>query len=121
MQIEDRGEVRFTVPGIPSTYQIAPLILIVFIENAFKHSQSSQSDNIIIDINMNVSDEGKLDFNCKNTYHPTSNTENLSNGIGLQNVKKRLQLIYPDAHELKIREFKDQYEVHLSIQLKSGI
>lgn len=119
LQIEERGEVNFKVQNIHSNYTIAPLILIVFIENAFKHSQASQFENIFIDIEIKVSDEGRLDFCCKNNFEPTTNTEKLSQGIGLQNVKKRLQLIYPNAHQLDIQESGDQqYEVHLSIQLK---
>ncbi len=118
LQIEERGKVNFQAHHIPSGYQIAPLILIVFIENAFKHSQASQSENIVIDIEIAVSDEGRLDFYCKNSYQSTTNTNKLSQGIGLENVRKRLQLIYPQAHQLDIRESEDQYEVHLFLQLK---
>lgn len=117
LQIEERGVVNFRAPTVPSNHQIAPLILIVFIENAFKHSQASQSDNICIDIDIRLSDEGKLDFRCKNNFHPATNTDHLSNGIGLENVKKRLQLLYPNAHQLTIRPTENQYEVHLSLQL----
>lgn len=118
LQIEERGEVRFKAENISSAYVIAPLILTVFIENAFKHSQSSQSENIYIDVYIKVSDTGRLDFYCKNSFLPTTNTESLTQGIGLENVKKRLQLIYPDAHQLEIRETEDQFEVHLFIQLE---
>ncbi len=118
LQIEERGEVHFTPPPIPVGYEIAPLILIVFIENAFKHSQASLSDGIVIDIEVEVSETGMLNFYCKNNFQPVTNTENLSQGIGLENVKKRLQLIYPDAHQLRIHEDAGQYQVHLSIQLK---
>lgn len=118
LQIEERGTVHFKTPSVPSDYQIAPMIFIVFIENAFKHSQASQSTNIFIDIEITLSDEGKLDFFCKNNFQPIANTENLSNGIGLENVRKRLQFLYPDAHQLAIREHENWYEVRLSIQLK---
>ena len=119
LQIEERGVVNFRAPTVPSNHQIAPLILIVFIENAFKHSQASQSNNICIDIDIRLSDEGKLDFRCKNNFHPATNTDHLSNGIGLENVKKRLQLLYPNAHQLTIRPTENQYEVHLSLQLSN--
>lgn len=118
LQIEERGTVKFKAQNIQPGYRIAPLILIVFIENAFKHSQAGQSDNIFIDIDINLSGDGNLDFYCKNNFHPRTNTERLSQGIGLENVKKRLQLIYPNAHQLEIKEGRDLYEVHLSIQLK---
>lgn len=118
LQIEERGEVNFRSQIIPTGYQIAPLILIVFIENAFKHSQASQSDNIFIDIEVQVSEAGQLNFYCKNNFQPTSNTTSLSQGIGLENVRKRLELIYPDTHRLQIRKSDDLYEVHLTLDLK---
>jgi hypothetical protein len=118
LQIEDRGLVTFKSQDIPSEYQIAPLILIVFIENAFKHSQEFQSDNISIDIKIQLSEEGSLDFYCRNSYQPGNNEVNLSSfGIGLENVRKRLELLYPDTHQLNIREADNSFEVHLKMQL----
>ena len=117
MQIEERGKVIFDSPAIEADYEIAPLILIVFIENAFKHSQASQSANIHIEINIQLSDQGELHFTCKNNFQPVTNTNALERGIGLENVKKRLQLIYPDVHQLKIEESDNQFEVQLSLRL----
>ncbi|MCI4668589.1 MAG: histidine kinase [Bacteroidia bacterium] len=119
LQVEERGKVTFYSPNPDSLsqFQIAPLILIVFIENAFKHSQASQSDNIRIDIKIEVSEDGELSFICKNNYYPISNLDNLSKGIGLANVKKRLDLIYPGKHNLEIKEKDNEYEVLLQIQL----
>lgn len=118
LQIEDRGEVSFSTENIKSEYQIAPLILTVFVENAFKHSTASQAQNITIDIDIKVSDTGILELECKNSFQRVTNTDNLSNGIGLQNVKKRLQLLYPDAHELTINDSGAVYIVYLKMQLK---
>ncbi|MEL6923496.1 MAG: histidine kinase, partial [Bacteroidota bacterium] len=102
-------------------YQIAPLILIVFIENAFKHSQSSLSANINIDISLRLLKSEKkgqrLHFRCVNNYQPVTNTEKLSKGIGLENVRKRLELLYPNAHELDIQSDGERYEVNLFMQL----
>ncbi|HMB64298.1 MAG TPA: histidine kinase [Eudoraea sp.] len=117
LQIEERGKVTFQTENISSEYRIAPLILTVFIENAFKHSTASQSKDIFIDIKIEVTHNGQLEFECKNSFQPMGNTENLKTGIGLQNVKKRLQLLYPKAHELSITEGGDQYTVHLKMQL----
>lgn len=119
LQIEERGKVIFNTQNIQSSYQIAPLILIVFIENAFKHSQSSQSENIVIDINVQLLEEGRLYFRCINTHQTITNTESLSPGIGLRNVKKRLQLLYPNAHQLNIVETESQYEVQLHMDLST--
>lgn len=117
LQIEERGEVSFQAQNIRADYQIAPLILIVFIENAFKHSTASLSDKIIIDIQITLTENGRLEFYCKNNHQLESNTENLSKGIGLENVRKRLELLYPDAHELSIFHDENWYEIKLQLDL----
>lgn len=119
LQIEERGVVSFHAHNIHSDFQIAPLILIVFIENAFKHSQASQSSNIAIAIAIRISEDGKLDFLCKNNFQSVAQANHSANGIGLQNVKKRLQLLYPNAHQLNIHQTDQQYEVSLSMQLQN--
>lgn len=96
---------------------IAPLILIVFIENAFKHSQASQTDKILIDIKVDISPTGYLEFYCSNNFLPISNTENLSKGIGLENVRKRLDLLYSNEYELIVLEGEKQFDVYLSLNL----
>ncbi|TVZ16650.1 histidine kinase [Maribacter sp. MAR_2009_72] len=117
MQIEERGKVSFGMNGNTTEYVIAPLILSVFIENAFKHSTASQSDNIFIDINIDINENGMLNFECRNSFLSLANTENLSSGIGLKNVKKRLELLYSNAHDLHIQNEQDVYYVHLKLQL----
>lgn len=117
MQIEERGNVRFSSEHIKTGYQIAPLILIVFIENAFKHSTASQADQISIEVDLQLLADNQLHFYCKNSYQPQSNTHSLSKGIGLENVQKRLDLIYPDTHQLEIQSDGNFYEVRLSIDL----
>lgn len=119
LQIEERGKVTFKTDNIQSNYRIAPLILTVFIENAFKHSTASQSKDIFIDIDIKVTNEGVLEFECKNTFQTLGNTNDLSKGIGLENVKKRLQILYPDAHELIIKDSDGLYTIILKIQLKT--
>ncbi len=121
MQVEERGQVRFTTENIRPGYRIAPLILTVFIENAFKHSTASQAGDISIEVEVSLSKDGNLTFVCKNSFQPQSNTDNLSKGIGLENVRKRLQLLYPGAHELNIRKSEEDYEVHLIIDLTKSV
>lgn len=117
LQIESRGTVTFNAENITSDYQIAPLFLNVFVENAFKHSTASQAEDIRIEVSVNVTDTGILEFRCTNSYQKLGNTEDIPHGIGLQNVKKRLNLIYPKAHTLSIRDTDTQYTVKLSIEL----
>jgi hypothetical protein len=117
LQIEDRGAISFTTIGSHDNFKIAPLILVTFVENAFKHSLASQSENIVIDIAIHVSDKGQLSFTCANSFLPNSNNDSLDKGIGLDNVKKRLQLLYPNKHKLKLKEAKRQFIVELTLDL----
>ena len=118
LQIEDRGDVSFTSSGNFQGSMIAPLILIVFIENCFKHSTSSQSDKIKIDVNLSLHDN-VVHLNCQNSHDKSSNTDNLTQGIGLKNVKTRLDLLYPDKHDLSIHQSDDMYTVDLKINIVS--
>ena len=117
LQIEDRGTVRFVVHDIETGFKIAPLILIVFIENAFKHSQAGQSENIKIDMQLYMK-HGTLYFKCSNNHQSAAHLDALDSGIGLTNVKKRLQLLYPNRHLLKINEDGNKYQVDLSLVLR---
>lgn len=121
LQMEDRGEVNFSAKLNAEGFQIAPLILSVFVENAFKHSLSSVSDDIKIEISLELDESGKMHFTCSNTFSEESNTEDLSKGIGLQNVKKRLDILYPGAYNLHINGGQDLYAVALSIDLQKAV
>ena len=119
LQIEDRGRVLFTVEKIQEEFKIAPLILIVFIENAFKHSQSGQSSNIEIDISVEMKGD-QLEFHCKNNYEAVSSSDTVASGIGLKNVQKRLELLYPKKYHLEIHERSRSYEVYLRLELEKA-
>ena len=118
LQFENRGEIRFEVKELDSSFRIAPLILSVFLENAFKHSASSQNEDIEIDILLKWKGESTLVFHCRNTYSEHSNTSDLSKGIGLENVRKRLSILYPNRHEMEVRDEDGVYAVTLAIELE---
>lgn len=118
LQIEERGKVNFQGPTQNYGHRIAPLILVVFIENAFKHAQATQSDQILIDIDIQVSESGRLEFRCKNSFSLRKNLDHVANGIGLSNVKKRLELLYPGAHQLTVQEEDGFYQIHLTLDLQ---
>ncbi|EAR12951.1 putative two-component system sensor but no kinase domain [Polaribacter irgensii 23-P] len=117
LQIGSRGVIAVSFNNLSSGYSIAPLILMVFIENAFKHSTSSQSVDLKITVDMAVSKEGVLTFSCKNDYLDSSNTDNLAQGIGLENVQKRLNLLYPEKFNLEITDINNRFEVGLNMNL----
>ena len=102
---------------VDAAVQIAPMLLIPFIENAFKHGISLREESQIrVSLELKQSN---LYFDVFNTKHVRSENdpEKNSNGIGLVNVKQRLQLVYPGKHELVIRETAHDYFVHLVINL----
>ena len=99
--------------------QIAPMLLIPFVENAFKHGISLREASYIkitLEVRANT-----LYFDVANTKHdkPEHDPEKFKSGIGLNNVKQRLQLLYPGKHELVIRETRKDFFVHLTLQLAS--
>lgn len=99
--------------------QIAPMLLIPFVENAFKHGISLKSPSHI-KITLQTK-EDKLYFDVHNSIHIKSehDPEKLHSGIGLQNVKQRLNLQYPERYELIIRENAKEFFIHLTLQLTS--
>jgi hypothetical protein len=96
---------------------ITPMLLIPFIENAFKHGISLREASHV-KISMQV-DQGNIFFDVYNSVHPKqgNDPEKDNTGIGLNNVRQRLQLFYPGRHELIIRENAREFFVHLTIQL----
>jgi sensor histidine kinase YesM len=96
---------------------IAPLLLLPFIENSFKHGANEMIDQAWISLDLAVQ-EDTLKFKLINGRNPQA-THPYSGHIGLQNVKKRLQLLYPNAHELRITEDDDTFVVSLTLKLDS--
>lgn len=114
MRLGKTVEIIFKVDTTTEDYKIAPLILIPFVENAFKYGISSESASII-NISLSVN-EAKLTFRVSNKK--VQNETNEGTNTGLENVKRRLEISYPQAHNLKITEYKDSYIVELQILLK---
>ncbi|MET1056320.1 MAG: histidine kinase [Pedobacter sp.] len=100
-----------------NSLQIAPMLLIPFVENAFKHGISLQSPS---HIKVTLQTRGSmLYFDVNNSIHlkADGDPEKLQSGIGLPNVKQRLELLYPKKHELIIRESAKEFFVHLTLNL----
>ncbi|MEL6195400.1 MAG: GHKL domain-containing protein, partial [Bacteroidota bacterium] len=113
-------ELELRLPPVDtSSYLIAPFLLMPFVENAFKHlSQNPREKNrIVLHIDLQ---NGKLLFSISNstsiTYQKTEDILSYG-GIGLKNVKRRLDLIYQDQYELHIDQQEDFYEVKLELAL----
>ena len=119
LRIKDQEniEILFNRSQEACTGEIAPMLLIPFVENAFKHGISFQSKSWV-KISLRCL-AGSVHLDVNNSIHRSNveDPERKSSGIGLENVRQRLELLYPGKHELVIRENELEYFVHLSIQL----
>lgn len=118
LQLENRGTIKFSQELANAGFLIPPLILIVFVENAFKHSTQSLTNKINISIALNISQNGQLLFSCQNNYDRNHQPNSNAKGIGLVNVKKRLDLQYAGLHQLDISDDGYTFNVRLSMHLK---
>jgi two-component system LytT family sensor kinase len=109
----DNSYVKFEVEGIITNQQIVPLLLISFIENAFKHGVANDP-NAPIQLKITV-DDGHLQFYMHNKKH--LHNRDAAGGIGLNNVKRRLKLLYPNQYHLNINDTADTYTCELSLIL----
>lgn len=108
-------EFVFNTSGEYEQIKIAPLILITFLENAFKHGVSDTAENCWIHVELDVS-ENLLRYAVSNSRIKRQTSQSPS-GFGLNNLKKRLRLHYPDKQELLITESEHRFDVELTINL----
>lgn len=106
--------VRFSVIGDPSHVSIAPMALITFVENAFKHSSNKKEPDAIV-ITLHI-DEKSIVFECKNKFNPDKKSEKEYNGLGQNLIQKRLQFIYKNKQKLEIKKDNNVYKIKLLIQ-----
>ena len=116
LRLTDKVMLNVTLPKSDENLTIPPLLFIPFIENAFKHGISNRERSEIY-ISLHVLQK-VLTFTCKNSMARLNNgTSDLSDsGIGLENAIKRLNLLFPDNHTLKISQTGDFFEVMLEIR-----
>ncbi len=119
-RLGNKVKVEFQKNLQDSSLQIAPLLLIPIIENAFKYASMLRGEEHSIDINVSERNE-ELILTCINPFNEntisTSDTEWTNSGIGLSNVKKRLSLQYPDSHHLEASAKENGFSVNLKIIL----
>jgi two-component system, LytTR family, sensor kinase len=105
------AQVHFAVTGNTSALKIAPLLLIPFVENSFKHGITDNPDKPF-EITL-AAENDTVSFTVKNYIRQGNKDE--SSGVGLQNVQRRLQMIYPGKHQLTITNNNGQYICQLQI------
>jgi len=111
---DEEVKVRFDYPGKTDGISIAPMLFIPFVENAFKHGVAiGQTTTVAISI---VISGQILIFTCENTNHSAIKKMDMEiSGIGLENVKRRLELLYPGKYQMQIIETDEKYRVNLEI------
>jgi len=119
MRYGDRVDISFTESGSILGANIAPMMLLPFVENAFKHGVSTETENAWVRIDVKVQN-GKLSLrveNCKQGEKAERTAKEMASGIGLKNVQRRLELLYKDAYSLEVENEPDVYAVHLELDL----
>ena len=112
----EQMQMTIDIDGKPDEKMIAPLLLIPFVENSFKHGASKMITHPWVTLNIKM-ENNRIYFILRNSQ-PTANESITTKGnIGLKNVTKRLELLYPGTHELKILSEPESYAVHLVLQL----
>jgi len=119
IRTSDSNLIQFEILGKPPVAKIAPLIFEPFIDNAFKHGLPRSENSDFIKIIIDFTTENTLHFEISNSFEPHFNTNSSNSGIGLNNVKQRLQLLYtPDEYCLTINKDNHIFGVNLSLKLK---
>ena len=117
LRISPKVELKIDLPENDNGLKIPPLLFIPFIENAFKHGISYREKSFI-DISMKTETDS-INFTCRNSVAvgATVSTDENHSGIGLENVRKRLELLFPEKHELRISKTDNEFLVDLRIEV----
>ena len=108
-------EMHISLPQHANQWGIAPLLLLPFVENCFKHGTSSMLEQPWISMDVRLQ-KNALMLKLMNSKAPVQHRSE-AHGIGISNVRRRLELLYPQKHELEIREEEDVFIVDLSLEL----
>lgn len=116
MRLSKKVDTKYEIIGSPDTLLIAPMLLIPFVENSFKHG-ISYAEESFVHISVLI-DGNRIEFITHNKVFGRKNEMDESSGVGLENVQKRLALLYPERYSLKIESENKEFIVKLIIQLR---
>jgi two-component system, LytTR family, sensor kinase len=119
LRMETGTDLQMKIPKDIGSFKIAPFLILPLVENAFKHisNYKDPSQNKLY-ITINMEQDSQFVVNVLNTYNSMEPTEKVQNssGLGLQNIERRLALLYPGKHSLTTKRNKNTYETTLKIQ-----
>jgi len=118
LRVSDKTTVHTDFPVLTQDCKIAPLLFISFIENAFKHGISATHPSELL-FSLTVQDN-TIRFSAQNTNFPKTSKDKSGSGIGLSNIKKRLQLLYPDSYIFETKVDGEVFKVTLTIDLNTN-
>lgn len=113
---DDNYVIEFNCPPNVKGFSIEPLLLIPFVENAFKHISHHKDQLNVIKIYLAIL-KGEFNFRIENTKEPAEKITEKHSGIGLANVKRRLDLLYPGKHVLEIKNGANNFSVQLQLKI----
>lgn len=117
LRSDDSAKIKLDITGEIEKQQIAPLLFLPFIENSFKHGVKGDPEGGFTRVNINVTGD-EIQLNVVNNKGKIDKVEKEDfQGIGLQNARRRLELLYPQRHSLSINDLDNSFEVKLNIVL----
>lgn len=116
LRLSDRVTITVDIPEDGAGCEIAPLLFIALVENAFKHGVSP-SELSFVRISIHFAKERTLVCTIENSYFPKTDSDRSGSGIGLQNLRKRLSLLYPNRHILRTEHLDNSFMAQLIIDL----
>jgi sensor histidine kinase YesM len=112
---DDKYKIEFTTAGDSRVFTLAPLLLMPLVENAFKYLSHFPDGGNVVNIHIQNS-EDSLEVKVKNTKETRIAERHEAGGIGLKNLRRRLELQYPGRHELEVNDGKTEFEVILRLK-----
>jgi hypothetical protein len=113
LRYDENARISLQITGKADNKSISPMLLIQFVENAFKHGMENEKYNSYLEININIQN-GSLDYESTNSINGHSAK---NGGVGLTNVRKRLDLLYPRKHDLQVMPGDHEFRVKLKLTL----
>ena len=113
---KEHVKINVNIKGNPDPYVIPPLILVTFVENAFKHGVNNTIDASWVNIFIQIQDS-ELTFTAHNSKPLRLSKEKIKGGIGIVNLRRRLDIMYRGSYQLKIDDHPQEYTVELKLQL----
>lgn len=114
IRLYQEADIDFVIDVENPELEVPPLLFIILVENAFKHGIEPAVEDCFLQIEL-IERGGEITFICHNSREEREEDDHQKPGIGLENMTRRLELLYPDLHELSIRETAVDYRVELTL------